>query len=137
MTRPNIYHAAICALALFALPACVVSAAGNAVGTVAKVGVKGAGMAAKGVVGGARLGARGAGAVLTDDPAVSKRILSQRAGRELGYNRRDLAVSDIYEDENRTDYVVTAPNQDAFYCIVLEVDGTVSDAVCEEIPDNV
>lgn len=137
MKRPTILTAAFAALALFALPGCVVSAAGSAVGTAAKVGAKGAGLAAKGVVGGARLGARGAGAVLTDDPAISKRVLSQRAGRELGYNRRELAVSDIYEDDNRTDYVVTTPNQDAFYCVVLEVDGTVSDAVCELIPDDV
>lgn len=137
MTRRSLCAALLISFALLALPGCVVSAAGSAVGTAAKVGTKGAGLAAKGVVGGARLGARGAGAVLTDDPAVSKRVLSQRAGRELGYHRRELAVSDIYEDDNRTDYVVTAPNDDAFYCIVLEVDETVSDAICELIPGDV
>lgn len=125
--------AAACALIL----AGCASAAGAAVGTVAKVGTTSARLAAKGAVGTARLGARGAGAVFTTDPKVSKRILSQRAGRELGYNRRDLAISDIYEDDNRTDYVVTAPNGALFYCIVLEVDDTVSDAICEDLPDDI
>ena len=131
----HLLPAALCA-GVLGLSACM-SAAGAAVGTVAKVGTTTAGLAAKGAVGTARLGARGAGAVFTTDPKVSKRILAQRAGRELGYNRRDLTVSDIYEDDNRTDYVVTAPSGALFYCIVLEVDGSVSDAICEDLPDDI
>lgn len=138
-------HAIILAVLLTmpALAGCA-SAAGLAVGTVAKAGTTATGVAvsagstatgltAKTVIGGAKLGARGANAVFTNDPDISRRTLAHRAGREIGADRRDIRISDIYEDANRTDYIATEKRGEAWNCAVVEVEGNVSDAACEPV----
>ncbi|MEO1473582.1 MAG: hypothetical protein AAFS03_06530 [Pseudomonadota bacterium] len=116
------------ALSLLILPAC--SVAGATVGTVAKVGTTAASVTTKTAVGGVKLGARGANAVLTDDPKnISKRTLQTKAAEAIGARRGDVRISRIYEDLNRTDFTATV-NGTPFQCAVIEVDGEVSDAAC-------
>ncbi|MEM6412045.1 MAG: hypothetical protein AAF683_10970 [Pseudomonadota bacterium] len=119
------------ASAALALSACSVAGATvGAVGTAAKVTTSAAGVATKTAVGGVKLGARGANAVLTDDPAVPKRTLQANAAEAIGVRRSQVRVSDIYEDLNRTDYTATV-DRTPYFCAVVEVDGDVSDAACE------
>ena len=122
------YFAAACALSF--LGGCL---ARTAVGTVAKVGTTAVGVTAKAAVGTVKLGARGVGAVLTDNPRISKRTLADRAGRQIGARGRHVTVSDIYEDLNRTDYTATTPDGQHYNCAIIETDEGLSDAACAPI----
>lgn len=117
-----------CVLGL--LSGCVARAA---VGTVAKVGTTAVGLTTKAAVGTVKLGARGVGAVLTDNPRISKSTLADRAGRQVGARGRHVRVFDIYEDLNRTDYKARTPDGQVYNCAVIETDGDLSDAVCAPV----
>lgn len=131
MTSQKPYrHALIAALLAAPLLTGCATAAGAAVGTVAKVGSVATGAVAGVAVGGVKLGVRGAGAVLTNDPKISKRTLRRKAADTIGADRRQVRVSQIYEDANRTDFVATVGDGTRFNCALIEVKRKVSDAVC-------
>ncbi|MEM9669660.1 MAG: hypothetical protein AAF950_12115 [Pseudomonadota bacterium] len=114
-------------LTLSGLAGC--SVAGATAGAVTKVGTTAASITTRTAVGGAKLSARGATAVLTDDPSIPERTLQARAAEAIGARRGDVRVSDIYEDLNRTDYTASVRGT-PFQCAVIEVEGRVSDAAC-------
>lgn len=118
----------LCAAGLLA-GCSVAGATAGVVGTAAKAGTAAVGVTTKTAVGGAKLGARGASAMLTDDPSISKRTLQSRAAEAIGVRRSTVRVSDIYEDLNRTDYTATV-DRTPYFCAVVEVDGRVSEANC-------
>ena len=118
------------ALSLPLLGGCV---AAKAAGTVASVGVSAVSLTGKAAIGTVKLGARGAGALLTDDPRISKRTLADRAGRQIGARGRNVRVTDIYEDLNRTDYTARTPDGQKYNCAIIETDEGLSDAVCAPI----
>jgi len=93
------------ALALGLLSGCLARAAVDTVGTVAKVGTTAVGTTAKVATGTVRLGARG----------------------------RNVRISNIYEDLNRTDYTARTPDGQKYNCAIIEIDGELSDAVCAPI----
>lgn len=105
----------------------------KAVGTVASVGVSAVSLTSKAAIGTVKLGARGAGAVLTDDPSVSRRTLADRAGRQIGARGRNVRVSDIYEDLNRTDYTARTPDGQKYNCAIIETEDGLSDAACAPV----
>lgn len=117
-----------CALSL--LGGCLATAA---VGTVAKVGTTAASLTTKAAIGTVKLGARGVNAVLTDNPRISRSTLADRAGRQIGARGRNVRVSNIYEDLNRTDYTAETPDGQQYNCAIIEIDGDLSDAACAPI----
>lgn len=123
-------HLIATVLAASLLSGCLAKAA---VGTVAKVGTTAVGLTSKVAVGTIKLGARGVGAVLTDTPRISKSTLADRAGRQIGARGRNVHVSDIYEDLNRTDYTARTPDGQRYNCAIIETDGELSDAACAPI----
>ncbi len=117
----------------FALPVLGGCIAAKAAGTVAGVGVSAVSLTTKAAVGTVKLGARGAGAILTDDPRISKRTLADRAGRQIGARGRNVRVSNIYEDLNRTDYTARTPDGQTYNCAIIETEDGLSDAACAPV----
>ena len=127
MTR---LHITLLAISLPLLGGCV---AAKAAGTVASVGVSAVSMTTKAAIGTVKLGARGANAIPTDNPRISRRTLADRAGRQIGARGRNVRVSDIYEDLNRTDYTARTPDGQKYNCAIIETEDGLSDAACAPI----
>lgn len=99
-----------------------------ATGAANGAGREGGKLAVRGLAAAGQAGFR---AMMADDSSISEETLAHRAGLTLSYPREDLAVGNVYEEGDRTDYTVISLEGEAANCYVLRTRGTVGDATCQ------
>ncbi len=131
----QIIYIGLGAAMIWMVSACVGMAVGATVGAATSVAGSGVKLIGKTAVAGVKLGARGAGAVLTSNPKVPKSALKLKASEAIGPDLRTLEISEIYEEEDFTFYTITTGTDEVYYCVVAsEGKGKslyVSEARCE------